>query len=296
MNPEPSKSAVKNFWIGLKQNLRNSFRVVVMREDNLEEKTSFVLTPLNALVFSGALVLLLIIAVIYLIAFTSLREYIPGYADVGLRRMVINVSERADSLEKTISDREKYLANLNVILSGKTISENIKPLKKDSTGSKSGIKDFRSTDDSILRVQIEQEEQSSIQSGTLRESTGINSLFFYVPVQGKNTSRFDAAEGHFGVDVAGHSNEPVKSTLDGTVVLTGWSPENGHFIQIQHQENLISVYKHNSALLRKTGERVKAGEPIAIIGSSGEHSTGPHLHFELWYKGVAINPSKYMRI
>ena len=276
--------------------MRDSLRVVIMKSDTLEEKASFVLTPLNAVVFSAAIILFLIIAVIYLIAFTSLREYIPGYADVNIRRMVLDVSQRADSLENSIRERDLYLDNLNQILNGKSGAAPGEPLKKDTARTKSSIKDNKSPEDSILRLQIEQEEKNTLQTGSLRENSGINSLFFYVPVQGKVTSRFDAGGGHYGIDIAGKSNEAVKSTLDGTIILTGWSPENGNFIQVQHQENLISVYKHNSAILRKTGERVKAGEPLGIIGNSGEHSTGPHLHFELWYRGVPVNPAKYMRI
>jgi murein DD-endopeptidase MepM/ murein hydrolase activator NlpD len=98
------------------------------------------------------------------------------------------------------------------------------------------------------------------------------------------------------VDIVGKKNEPIKSTLDGTVILSTWTPDQGYVIQVQHQENILSIYKHNSALLKKEGERVKAGEPIAIIGNSGELSTGPHVHFELWYKGTPVDPTKYMRL
>jgi murein DD-endopeptidase MepM/ murein hydrolase activator NlpD len=148
----------------------------------------------------------------------------------------------------------------------------------------------------MLRAQIEQEEKNNLKGGLLKEKGGINSLFFFVPLQGQLTSGFEQSTKHFGVDIVGKKNEPIKSTLDGTVILSTWTPDQGYVIQVQHQENILSIYKHNSALLKKEGERVKAGEPIAIIGNSGELSTGPHVHFELWYKGTPVDPTKYMRL
>jgi murein DD-endopeptidase MepM/ murein hydrolase activator NlpD len=153
----------------------------------------------------------------------------------------------------------------------------------------------KSAEDSALRAAIEQQDKYDLDfAGSASGNTSISSFFFFTPVKGTVISRFDPVEKHYGIDVVAAKNEAIKSTLDGTVVLSTWTYETGYIIALQHTNNLFSVYKHNSALLRKEGNYVKAGEVIAIIGNSGETSTGPHLHFELWHNGKAINPLDYM--
>ncbi len=267
-----------------------------MNDDTLEERAAFIFTPLNFFVFTGAVVLFLIVSVIYLIAFTSLREYIPGYADVGMRKKIIFLANRTDSLEKVIGEKDFYLTNISNILMGKETNLAAEGAKKDSIKKVSKIEDKHVAEDSLLRAQIELEEKNNLKGGFNKEKGGINSLFFFVPLQGNLSTSFEHSTKHYGVDIVGKKNEAVKATLDGTVILSTWTPETGFVIQVQHQENIISIYKHNSALLKKEGERVKAGEPIAIIGNSGELSSGPHVHFELWYKGVPVDPTKYMRL
>lgn len=294
---KPKKKWIeKDFWSNLKQQIRNPYRLVVMNDDTLEERAAFIFTPLNFFVFTSAVVLFLIVSVIYLIAFTSLREYIPGYADVGMRKKIIFLANRTDSLEKIIAEKDFYLQNISNILSGKETEVASQDLKKDSVKKAINIVDNHVPEDSMLRAQIEEEEKNNLKGSFNKDRGGINSLFFFVPVQGKLSNGFEQASKHFGVDIVGQKNETIKATLDGTVILSTWTPETGYVIQVQHQENILSIYKHNSALLKKEGERVKAGEPIAIIGNSGELSTGPHVHFELWYKGSPVDPAKYMRL
>jgi murein DD-endopeptidase MepM/ murein hydrolase activator NlpD len=296
MTKQKRKLTDKDFWSNLKSQIRHPYRLVVMNDDTLEERAAFIFTPLNFFVFTGAVVLFLIVSVIYLIAFTSLREYIPGYADVGMRKKIIYLANKTDSLEKVIGEKDFYLENIANILTGKETDLGIERVKKDSIKKSVKIEDKHVPEDSMLRAQIEQEEKNNLKGGLMKEKGGINSLFFFVPLQGKLTSGFEQSTKHFGVDIVGKKNEPIKSTLDGTVILSTWTPDQGYVIQVQHQENILSIYKHNSALLKKEGERVKAGEPIAIIGNSGELSTGPHVHFELWYKGTPVDPTKYMRL
>jgi murein DD-endopeptidase MepM/ murein hydrolase activator NlpD len=119
-------------------------------------------------------------------------------------------------------------------------------------------------------------------------------VFFFPPLRGIVTTTFDRSEGHYGIDVVTKADAAVKSCLDGTVTLASWTTDAGHVIQVQHRYNLVSLYKHNSTLLRKVGDRVKAGEAIAIVGNSGELTTGPHLHFELWLNGEPVDPQAYM--
>jgi murein DD-endopeptidase MepM/ murein hydrolase activator NlpD len=285
----------KEFWSNLRSQIRHPYRLVVMNDDTLEEKGAFVFTPMNFFVFTGAVVLFLIVSVIYLIAFTSLREYIPGYADVGMRKKIFYLANKTDSLEKVLQEKDFFLMNISNILSGKETDLETGVNKKDTLKKGFRIEDKHVPEDSILRAQIEQEERNNLKGIITKDKGGINSLFFFVPVQGQLSNGFGFAEKHFGIDILGKKNETVKSTLDGTVIISTWTPETGYVIQVQHQENIISIYKHNSALLKKAGDRVKAGEPIAIIGNSGELSSGPHVHFELWYKGQPVDPSKYMR-
>jgi murein DD-endopeptidase MepM/ murein hydrolase activator NlpD len=281
--------------IELLNQLKNKYRLVIMNDDTFEEKASFVLSPLSVFVFIVSSTLFLIIAVTYLIAFTSLREYIPGYADVNMRRNVVKLTYKTDSLTNELAVRDLYLENLKLVLSGNfkdTISSKI---IKDTTKKFERITVKPSEEDLALRKQIEEEEKNSLrftEKNTVK--TGINSFFFFVPLKGLVTNKFKVTPDHYGVDVVAQRNEAIKAALDGTVTISNWTPETGHVIQLQHDENIISIYKHNSVLLKKVGERVKAGEPIAIIGESGEQSTGPHLHFELWYKGKAVDPQEYM--
>lgn len=279
----------KKSW---KDRLRIRYRMVVMDDDTFEERVSVTLTPLGILVAISAITIVMTALVVSLIAFTPVREYIPGYADVGMQQDLIALNEKTDSLMLEANARQQYLNNLTNILRGNDTSVNIQ--NPTDTSKKYDNLDFaRSAEDSALREEIETGDEYSLALGVTRK-TGISGYFFFAPVKGSVTSSFNLAEEHFGVDVASSENESVKATLDGTIISAGWNPEDGYVIQVQHGNNLISVYKHNAALLKKTGQFVKAGEPIAIIGSSGEHSTGPHVHFEVWYNGVAVDPQEYV--
>jgi murein DD-endopeptidase MepM/ murein hydrolase activator NlpD len=154
----------------------------------------------------------------------------------------------------------------------------------------------RSKHDSILRRQIDMEEQKNLSKITDPTNRGfsLKNLHFFMPVKGIVTNKFDLTGGHPAIDIVSEPNEPVLATLEGTVTVATWSLTTGYIIQVQHSHNLISMYKHNSSLLKKEGDHVSAGEPIAIIGNTGELSTGPHLHFELWYNGSPINPEDYI--
>jgi murein DD-endopeptidase MepM/ murein hydrolase activator NlpD len=131
-------------------------------------------------------------------------------------------------------------------------------------------------------------------SGNRSGSGSISNFFFFTPIQGIISNGYNPANRHFGIDIVSKMNEAVKSVLDGTVILSAWTLQTGNIIAVQHQSNIISVYKHNSVLLKKEGDNVKAGDPIAIVGESGEMQTGPHLHFELWYNGNPVNPREYI--
>lgn len=279
----------KKSW---KDRLRTRFRMVVMDDSTFEERVSVTLTPLGILVAISAITIVMTALVVSLIAFTPIREYIPGYADVGMQQDLIALNEKTDSLAREAEANEQYLANIKKILKGNDTAVIVQN-PTDTTKKYENLNFSRSPEDSALRDEFENSDQYSLAIGVTRK-TGISGYFFFAPVKGSITSSFNLAEEHFGVDVASSENESVKATLDGTVISSGWNPEDGYVIQVQHSNNLISVYKHNAALLKKTGQFVKAGEPIAIIGNSGEHSTGPHVHFEIWYNGAPVDPQEYV--
>lgn len=283
------KENKKNFL----QRLRHRYRLVVMNDDTFEENLSLRLTPLGLLILLSSVTIVMVMIVTSIIAFTPLREYIPGYADVAMRRELITLAMRSDSLEQALIEQNMFNQNITNVLRG-----NIKP---DTAGSKPDkskeyeqLKLNASQKEAQLKYSIESQDKYSLAYGAESNKNGISNFFFFTPIKGVVSEQFKSKDRHYGVDIVGPENEPIKATLDGTVILATWSSETGYTITVQHTNNLISVYKHNSVLLKKIGDYVKAGEAIAIIGNSGEQTTGPHLHFELWYNGSAIDPQGYM--
>ena len=233
-------------------------------------------------------------ALVYsIIAFTPVREFIPGYPDAHSKRAAIHNAMRIDSLERVIYRWELYSENLRRVVEGQ------EPLKIDSlinARQKDGVSDADLAElalkDSLLRQQVREEEQFDISERDKR-NLPIDGLLFFTPLKGVISQGFDPAI-HPYVDIAAPSGSVVKATLDGTVIYDGWSDENGYTIQIQHDGDIVSIYKHNEKLLKKTGDKVSAGMPIALVGSTGSLSTGDHLHFELWHKGETVDPTKYI--
>lgn len=274
--------------------LRNKYRLVLLNDDTFEERISFRLTPLNVVSYVGLLFIVLIVSLISLIAFTPLREYIPGYSDVTTRKNATAALIRSDSLIHELNMRDQYVDNIRRVLQGDVFDDTTSNISSDPNLNYKNIKDAKSKEDSLFRAKIENEEQytinTNLNTGTQRSAT----LFFFTPLKGVVTASFNADIEHYGVDVAAQENEAIKSVLDGMVIFNGFTIDNGYVIHVQHRSNLISAYKHCSVILKKMGETVKAGEPIAIVGNTGENSTGPHLHFELWENGKPINPEDYI--
>ena len=234
---------------------------------------------------------IIVILVIMLIATTGLREYIPGYPKAEYRQMLVENALRADSLEIELKKRDKFFEGIKSIISGDVPADN---LVIDSAVGVSEINFNEYNHDSIFQDKLLAEQLSlSIDDNDSRK-TDLSQMHFFVPVKGIITEHFNLASDHFGIDLVSDPNARISSVLDGTVIFSGWTLETGYTIYIQHESDLISVYKHNTELLKKTGDKVKAGEAIAIIGNSGELSTGPHLHFELWHNGNPLNPEQYI--
>lgn len=283
----------KKIKLNFKNNLNDKFRLIIYNDETFQEVWYLRLTKINFIILFISLVILLSAGIFSLVAFTSIREMIPGYPDDNIRRTILMNALRLDSLEEEIRIRDVYFRNLNAIIAG---NEPIDLMPSVDSMKDYGEIDFsKSIEDSILRVQIEEEEQYNLSViEDPRQPQGLARIHFFAPIKGHVTNSFSAYENHYGTDIVAGPNEVVKAVLDGTVILASWTVETGYVIQIQHSNNLISVYKHNAELLKKTGNIVKAGDAIAIIGNSGELTTGPHLHFELWLNGTPIDPEEFI--
>jgi murein DD-endopeptidase MepM/ murein hydrolase activator NlpD len=275
------------------QRLKYKYRLVILNEDTFEEKMSLRLSQLNVFVVVGVSSLVLVLMVILLIAFTPLKEFIPGYANVNIRKQGVENFLKSDSISIALAQNNLYLENIKHIIEGKGVSLETKTLV-DPGLNYEGIVNEPIEGDSVLRNMIETEEKYNLFNSAGSTPGNISGFIFLQPLRGTVTNRFNIKEKHFGIDVVAPKNEAIKATLDGTVIFAEWTVETGYVIQLQHADNIVSIYKHNSILHKEVGDYVKAGEVIAILGNSGELSTGPHLHFELWYNGIPINPEDYM--
>jgi murein DD-endopeptidase MepM/ murein hydrolase activator NlpD len=276
------------------QRLKHKYRLIIYNDNTFAEVWYIRLSPLNVLALMGTLFITFTVIFYLLVAYTSIREFIPGYPDAKMIHSIVTSSNRLDSLEREIEKRDLYFNNLKNIISGKVVGNSDSTEGKNEQNKKVEFK--RSLEDSLLREQIENEEQGNLLVTGAGQSkpTSLPSFHFFTPVRGIITNSFKPEEDHYGVDIVCAPNELVKAVLEGTVILSSWTLETGYIIEIQHENNIISVYKHNSQLLKKIGNKVKVGEAIAIVGNSGELSTGPHLHFELWHEGKSVNPEDYI--
>ncbi|MCB0773854.1 MAG: M23 family metallopeptidase [Flavobacteriales bacterium] len=276
--------------------LRNKYRVALISESTFEERFSFRLSRMNVILLAIGLFIINALFVAAVIVLTPLKEYIPGYSDQRVKLNAYRATVTADSLEQAMAVRDAYIANLRNVLSGNIPADSI-TLSVPTVKAPQAADLQPSKADSALRERIRKEEAYSVHStgpGAPLDRLGLPGMLFFPPLRGVITSTFDANEGHYGIDIVTKADEAVAACLDGTVIMASWTSDAGYVIQVQHASELVSIYKHNAVLLRKVGDRVKAGEAIAIVGNSGELTSGPHLHFELWSGGQAVDPQTYI--
>jgi len=271
---------------------QNPYRIVIFNDLNLHiiKQIRFnARTFVMALVFG---VVVIIIGVTVLIAFTPLREYIPGYPTGKMRQMLIRNVLITDSLDLEIQRRDKYFNDFRAMLAGETPSDTVVKrgaIRPDQVQLK------KYDHDSLFKDEISQEQTNlGINSGQVARG-GVAGLLFFPPINGMITGKYDLSNGHFGVDIVGKLNARISAALDGTVIFAGWTIDTGYVIYLQHEQNLVTVYRHNAELLKIQGDKVRAGEAIAIMGNTGKETTGPHLHFEMWLNGLSINPEDYVK-
>lgn len=238
------------------KNFKDNFKIVIIHPETYEEQGSFNLSKMRFWSMVTIYTLLLIALTTCLIFFTPIREYIPGYTDMTLSRRVYDMEQKADSLENTLRQNDVYIKNIKRIINEEDFDN-----------------DLAYTPINIYTDDIP---------------------VFIAPLNGMITNKFDYNKKHYGLDIAANKDEVIRAMYNGTVIFADWSVESAYIIGIQHNKNLVTVYKHNAELLHHEGDIVKAGDPIAVIGNGGSTSTGTHLHFELWYKGIPLNPEDYI--
>jgi len=294
----------------LMEKLRDKYRLVIMNADTFEEITSLRLTPLSVYVGLSTLIVGTAILVTMAIIWTPLKRYIPGYGDFQRDGEIAELTSKVANLENEIEAHRRYNENFRKLLTG-----DLKEMTKEAVEQQNQAAaptDTLSPQD-VERIPEDEQLRSAVARGTFTsdpvlaasvaggantaatlKEVSLEQISFMPPVSGEVTSAFDLKKEHYGVDIAAAKNTPVKAAANGMVISSGYTVETGYSIAIQHPNNVVTIYKHNSVILKKEGSPVKAGEAIAIIGNTGEQSSGPHLHFELWHKGRAVNPVGYI--
>lgn len=276
--------------------LRNRYRISLFSDGTHEKLYSFRCNGLLFLISVICAVVGFVVIIVMLIFYTPVRNAIPGYPDAQTRRNIVQNAIVADSLQNEINVWRLQFANIQRIVSGEA------PIDIDSVLALPRFSDSLFTrrealakNDSLLRETVRREDR---QDGSSRQKKieQIEGLHFFPPVRGIITQEFNPTINHPYVDIAAPENSVVSAILDGTVIGAYYNGETGYVLHIQHDNNLVSIYKHNAKLIKEQGEKVSAGTPVALVGNTGKLSTAPHLHFELWYKGEAVNPTDYINL
>lgn len=276
----------------IRRKLLDKYRLVILNENTFEERLSFKLTRLNVFVMASLIALFFISVTYLLIAFTQLREYIPGYSSTALKKKATELSYKTDSLQQVIFMNDRYYQSIRKVLTGdvSAIDFNRDSIIK-AVKIEAGEVDLSPiAEDSLLREKVSKEDKYNL----FESATSATNFVLFPPVNGQISEFYNAKEKHFAVDIIVAKDTPVKATADGVVIFSEWTVSTGYVIIIEHSYGLISAYKHNASLSKDQGDLVKAGEVIATAGNTGELSTGPHLHFELWNDGYPIDPINFI--
>lgn len=291
----PEENKDKRGW---KQRIRETYRLVILKEETLREVSSFRLTLLNLYILLSSLIIIVTILTVALIIWTPLKRYVPGYADIHNNTEFLRVNKRIVELEKQVEAYEVYLSSFKRLLAADPQTE--EDLEHSQTADTLAEIDLsRVEEDDRLRKDVESKTRGELEGGANElavapavQQVNFDRLLLVPPIRGEISLDYQPGIKHYGIDVLAPANTAVKAVMDGIVIVADWTLETGNTIGIQHANNLVSFYKHNSTLLKKIGAKVKAGEAVAIIGNTGTHSDGPHLHFELWQNGKPIDPKQ----
>ncbi len=296
----PKKKEEASWFKNFLLDFQRKKRIVVLDQISFEEKRVYTVSKLSLLIYCSFIFIALLFLFYFIVSITSLKTYIPGYPNPIEQQSAIDqqilIDMKLDEILAQKGTEDQYLNNLKELLNGSIPTTAIDSFKKEFQKSEVVANDYVSESEKSLREKVQKREKYEVdvfQGGALSNEV-LPEVLLYPPIKGEITNKMNASIGHYGVDVIAPKNEAVMSILKGTVIYKSWSPDDGHVIHVQHKKNLLSVYKHNSEILKNTGETVEAGEPIAIVGNSGNLSNGLHLHFELWHNGFPIDPEKFI--
>lgn len=264
----------------LLERLRDNYRLVVIDDDDLKEVNTFKFNLLTLYVLVSTIMVLIGAMAISLIIFTPIKRMIPGYGDISDNSQYLELRQKVEDLDEQMKAQEVYNNGLRNLLTG---------VGADPT--------LASALDTNVEVESAEIKVTAIKNTDVKEASKtqeLNQLVFATPLTGSVSAGFDTNIEHFGIDIVAPKNTPIKSVMSGMVINADWSVNDGNTVTVQHTRNIISVYKHNSALLVKTGDLVKSGQAIAIIGNTGKLTSGPHLHLEIWYNGIPVNPANFL--
>ncbi len=276
--------------------LTNRYLLIIRNEENFAEKRTLSFNYAR-LIIIGFLAFLITLGIsIYLVTSVLDTWLDPRQAQLTANRQILSLTMSIDSLEQEVSAKDRYIQNIQKILSGDVEDLSQEVVTSESQRELTGevvLSGNVDPIDSQFRAEYEYEDLGLL---SIVDDGGeeLRNTFLFAPVSGVITAEFDPRSDHYGLDIVANENEPVKAVADGVVVFSGWTLDGGNVITVQHRDNLISVYKHNSELLKNVGTFVLSGEIIAIIGNTGELTSGPHLHLELWHRGNPLNPTDFI--
>ncbi|MBL7792906.1 MAG: M23 family metallopeptidase [Saprospiraceae bacterium] len=290
----------KSRWQRIQEQLSHTYRLIIRNDETLKEVGSYKLTLLNTYILLSSVLVVTVLLGIFLVSFTPLRRYVPGYGSgMSSNSELMALYRQVEDLEEELEATRKYSDNVRRLLVGDVQTADEVP--QSVSAPVDTMKEKKpSAAEQQLRKEVALEEVGEVAKNTLSSSNYVSrdmpleQMYFIAPVSGEISAAFGYDKHHFGIDVLAPKNTAIKAALDGYVFLSDWIQETGFTIGIQHANNVITFYKHNSVLLKKVGSFVKAGEAVAIIGNTGELSSGPHLHFELWFKGKPVDPADYI--
>jgi murein DD-endopeptidase MepM/ murein hydrolase activator NlpD len=275
--------------------LTTRYQMIIRNEENFAEKTSVAFTYSKIILFSVLIFILFLVISLFLVETVLEKWFDPKYEQMVLNQQLYGLALKVDSLAQEVDRKDRFIANFQRVLSGDTsdFKDPAEILRGETQPLNRPAKLHLEQSDSLFRKEFEMSGMTGV-TLTKVSNRELEEAFFFTPITGFVSDHYNAKKGHFGVDVVAKTNEPVKCIADGTVVFSAWTQDFGYVLMIQHSANLISVYKHNAELYKKLGTFVNAGEIISIVGNSGEMTSGPHLHFELWYNGSSLNPEEFV--
>jgi murein DD-endopeptidase MepM/ murein hydrolase activator NlpD len=271
------------------------YRLVLMNDETFQEERSFRLLPFNVAATIGAVVMTISLVTILLLVLTPLGRVVPERSNQNIRSQISEIYVHIDSLEQAVDDRDAFILKVKDLVYEKfEYEDNVEDPANQKAGKDVKVPE-KSDELKLLMESVDNEaELGNLIENTLQENTDISNMIFMAPIKGMVSDTFSPSRGHYGTDIIAPKGTVIKATQKGTVIVATWSAETGHMVAIQHENNIVSFYKHNSSLLKKAGDIVDVGEGIAIIGNTGEMTSGPHLHFEMWFNGQPINAQRYI--